>query len=86
MRVALVAGQGKIRRSVIPAMRARNDVLDMKRRKRKMFLLEETVFTAISGSATNKFADRSVHQLGGRLAGMARALACKIPIRSIAST
>jgi hypothetical protein len=86
VRVASVTGPGEIRRSVIPAMHARNDVLDMRRRKRKMFLLEETVFTVISSSATTKFADRSVHQLGGRPAAMARALACKIPTRSIAST
>jgi hypothetical protein len=86
VRVTSVAGQGKVCGSVIPAMLAGNDVLDLERRKREIFLLEQALFTAIASPLTDKFADRCVHQLGGRLARMARAFACKRPIRSIAST
>ena len=86
VRVASVAGQGKICRIVIAAMLAGNDVLNLECRKRQVLSLEQTVFAAIAGSVTDKLPDRCVHQLCGRLARMTRAFACKIPIRSIAST
>ena len=85
MGVASVAGQGQVGRLIIPTMLARNDVLNVERRKWQVFLPEQTVFAAIAGSATDKCADGSVHQLWARLARRTRAFACKIPIRSIAS-
>jgi hypothetical protein len=86
VRVTSVAGQGEVCRIIISAMLTGNDVLDLERRKRQVFLPEQTMFAAIAGPLTDKFTDRCAHQLGGRRARMARAFACKKPIRSIAST
>lgn len=85
MRVASIAGQDQIRRLIIATVLARNDVLNVERRKRELLLPEQTVFAAIAGPAKDKRADRGVHQLCGRPERRARALACKTPIRSIAS-
>jgi hypothetical protein len=63
-----------------------NNVLDPERRDWEVLLPEQTIFTAIVSPLTDKVAERRIHQLGGRLAKMARAFACKRPIRSIAST
>lgn len=86
VRVASVAGQGQVSRLIIATVLARNDVLDVERGKRQALLVEQTIFAAVAGSATDKSADRGVHQLCGRLARRTRAFACKIPIISIAST
>ena len=61
-------------------------VLNVEPRKREVRLLEQTILAAIAGAATDKCAHRCVPQRCGRLARMARAFACKIPIRAIAST
>jgi hypothetical protein len=85
MRVASVAGQGQIRGLIIAAVLARNNVLNVEGRKRELLLAEQTIFAAIACSAKDKYADRRVHQLCRRLERRTRTLACKIPIRSIAS-
>jgi len=84
--VASVAGQGQVGRMVITAMLAGNDVLNVEPRKGQVLLLEQTIFAAMTGAVPDKVANRGIHQCCGRLARMARAFACKIPIRSIAST
>ncbi len=63
VRVASVAGQGQVSRLIIATVLARNDVLDVERRKRQVLLPEQIIFAAIAGSATDKRADRGVHQL-----------------------
>src|SRR5262249_40646862 len=86
MSVASVAGQGKVGRMVIATMLARNDVLNVEPRKGEVLLLEQTILAAMAGAVTDKVTNRCIHQCCGRLARMARAFACKIPMRSIAST
>jgi hypothetical protein len=82
----IVEDKGEMRRGVVPVMPARNDVLDMERRKRKVLPLEEIVFTAISGPTTKNLRTAASISWGGRLARIARALACTIPTNSIALT
>ena len=84
--IASVAGQGEVCRIVLAAVFAGNDVLNVESRKREMLLREQTVLATMARSATDAFANRCVHQLCGRLPRRIRAFACKIPMRSIAST
>lgn len=86
MSVAAVTGQGEVREIVMTTMLAGNDMLDVKGRKREVLLLEPTIFTAVSGAAPDEVADCGVHQHCGRRVRMARAFACKRPMRSKAST
>ena len=86
VRVASVASQREVCRIVIAAVLAGNDVLDLERRKRQVLLFEQTVLTAMACSPMDKCPNRCVHHPCGRGARTVRAFACKMPIRSIAST
>jgi hypothetical protein len=61
VRVASVAGQGKVCRIVIATVFTRNDVLDLESRKWEVLLLEQTVFAAMAGSLTDTFTNRCIH-------------------------
>ena len=81
-----VTGQGKVREILIATVLAGNDMLNMEGRKRKVLLLEPTIFAAVACAVTDEGADCGIHQHYGRWARMARAFACKRPMNSMAST
>ena len=86
VRVASVASQREVGRIVIAAVLSGNDVLNLERRKGEVLLFEQTVLAAIAGPAMDKLPDRCVDHTCGAGVRSVRAFACKMPIRSIAST
>lgn len=75
-----------IDRIIGPAMLLGNNVLDMERRSRRGEIGEVAVLTPATSPIANELAKRPRHQASAERLRMARALACKIAMKSIALT
>ena len=86
VKAASVARERKIAGSVAAAVLARNDVVDMKRSKRRIALSQPAVLAAIFGALPYQCADRPLHQDAALSLRISLAFACRIDTTSMAST
>ena len=86
VKTASVAGECKVVGIVAAALLASNDVVDMKRPKRRVTLSQSAVFAATSSALPYQSADGTLHQAAVLSLRICLALACRIETRSMAST
>jgi len=83
--IASIARQGEIFRIVVAAMLNGKDVFDVKKNVRNRVLRHATILAPVSGALAHHCTDKRGHGCA-RLVRVSRALAFRIPRRSIAST
>ena len=86
VKAASVASERKIVGIVAAAVLARNDVVDMKRAKWRVTLSQPAVFAAMAGALPYSSADGTLHQDAALSLRICLAFACRIEIKSMAST